>query len=327
MSKTRKMSAAEFGALWTTYHKKTMILRILEGLIGSADDEEAKSLMSDLHQKLDKKVLEMETLIANEGAAVPAGFTSQDVHPDAPKLFDNELDIMFCRVLKEISMGMYVLHMTISYREDIIEYYTQLTELTQAYYLKFTQYLTKKNLLPIPNYSAMPKSGGYITDPTYTKGLQLFGEKRPLNTIEYGILYHSIETNIFGMELMKAFAQCSKDEEVKKYFIKGHELAKEILQETNKVLLKNDIQPPASSGGTLTSSTTAPFSEYLMLYCTYLLGGFGLGSQGFTSAFALRSDLSAKSAVFAKDTFEYTTEGAKLMMEKGWLEEPPGMHG
>ncbi|MBS2967872.1 DUF3231 family protein [Metabacillus sp. KIGAM252] len=325
MSKTRKMSSAEIGALWTTYHKKTMILRILEGLIEKSDENEARNLMSDLHRKLDKKVLEMKTMIEKEGAAVPVGFTSQDVHLDSPKLFDNGFDIMFCRVLKQISMGMYVLHMTISYREDIIEYYRQLTDLTQTYYEKFTQYLLKKELLSYPNYSTMPKSVGYITDQSYTKGTNLFGEKRPLNTIEFGMMYHSIETNIFGMQLMKAFAQCTKDEEVKKYFISGHELAKEILKETNEILLADDIQPPAASGGTLTGSTAAPFSEYLMLYCTYLLGGFGLGGQGFSSVFILRNDLRAKSAVFAKDTYEYTMAGAKLMMDKGWMEEPPGM--
>ncbi|KZZ84400.1 DUF3231 family protein [Bacillus sp. SJS] len=325
MSKTRKMSSAEFGAIWTTYHKKTMILRILEVLIEKSDEAEAKNLMSDLHRKLNKKVLEMRIMIENEGAAVPAGFTSKDIRLDSPKLFDNGFDIMFCRVLKQISMGMYVLHMTVSYREDVIDYYKQLTDLTQTYYDKFTHYLLKKDLLPHPNYGSIPKSGGYITDKSYTKGTNFFGEKRLINAIEFGMLYHSIETNVFAVRLMKAFAQCSEDNEVKKYFIKGHDLAKEILKETNEILLTDDIQPPAASGGILTGSTAAPFSEYLMLYCTYLLGGFGLGGQGFSSVFILRNDLSAKSAIFAKDTYEFTMAGAKLMMEKGWMEEPPGM--
>ncbi|WP_431844751.1 DUF3231 family protein [Niallia taxi] len=39
----------------------------------------------------------------------------------------------------------------------------------------------------------------------------------------------------------------------------------------------------------------------------------------------MRNDIIAKSAIFAKDAFEYTLEGAKLMMEKGWMEEPPKM--
>lgn len=138
-------------------------------------------------------------------------------------------------------------------------------------------------------------------------------------------MYHSFETNITGMQLMMGFAQCAQDEEVKKYFTKGKELSKEILKQTEDILLGNHIQPPATPGGTVTNSTMAPFSDKLMLYCAYLLGGFSIGSQGFCAAFILRNDMIAQSAVFAKDIYEFTIEGARLMMSKGWLEQPPEM--
>ncbi|MCY9691518.1 DUF3231 family protein [Paenibacillus alginolyticus] len=320
-----KMNAAELGALWTTYHKKTMILRILEHFISKSEDQKAKDLMSGLWEKLHPKVIEITKMLENDGAVPPIGFSKEDVTLDAPKLYENGFDIMFCRILKEISMGMYVLHMTISYREDIVMLYKQLTDITQSYYNQFTQYLLEKDLLPRPNYTNMPKSVEYITDKAYMKGTNLFGHKRSINTVEFGLLYHSIEANISGMQLLRGFAQCAKDEEVKKYFTKGQELSKEILKETTEILLQNNIQPPSTPGGTVTNSTNAPFSEKLMMYCTYLLGGFSLGAQGFNSAFVLRNDMIAKTGVFAKDVFEYTMEGAKLMMSKGWLEEPPEM--
>ncbi|MCR2806354.1 DUF3231 family protein [Paenibacillus soyae] len=326
MSNQMKMSAAELGALWTTYHKKTMILRILDYFIEKADDSKAKELMSELQEKLHEKVITIKTMFKNEGAATPIGFTEEDVHLNVPKLWDNGFDILFCRVLKEISMGMYVLHMTISYREDIVKLYKQLTELTQTYYEHFTQYLLAKDYLTQPNYTTMPTSVDYITSKDYMKGTNLFGHKRAINTVEYGIMYLNLETNSTGMKLMKGFAQCSKDEEVKQYFSKGLELTKEIMLETEQVLVQSDIRPPASPGGTVAPSTEAPFSERLMMFCTYLLGGFSLGGVGFSGAFNLRHDIAAKSAVFAKDIFEYTMQGAELMMTKGWLEEPPRMN-
>lgn len=325
MFKNPKMSSTELGSLWTTYHKKTMILRILEYLIEKSDDQKAKDLMLGLLEKLHPKVIEIKTMLENDGAAPPIGFTKEDVNLGAPKLYENGFDIMFCRILKEISMGMYVLHMTTSYREDIIKFYKQLTNISQTYYNQFTQYLIEKDFLPRPNYTTMPNSVDYITDQSYMKGTNFFGHKRILNTVEFGLLYHSIETNIFGMQLMMSFAQCAKDEEVKKYFTTGQELSKGILKETGEILLQNNIQPPATSGGTVTSSTEAPFSEKLMMYCTYLLGGFSLGSQGFSAGFILRNDVMAKTGILAKDLYEYTVEGAKLMMSKGWLEEPPQM--
>jgi hypothetical protein len=320
-----KMSSTELGALWATYQKKTMILRLLEYFIEKTEDEKAKSLMSGLWEQLHPKVIEAKTMLENEGAAPPIGFTKEDVNVESPKLFENGFDIMFCRVLKEISMGMYVLHMTISYREDIVNFYKQLTDITQTYYDHFTQYLLEKDLLPRPNYTTMPNSVDFITDTSYMKGINLFGHKRTLNTVEFGLLYHAIETNITGMQLMKGFAQCANDGDVKKYFTKGRELSKEILRETGEILLQNNIQPPATPGGTVTSSTIAPFSEKLMMFCTYLLSGFSLGGQGFSAGFIMRNDLQLISAVQAKDVYEYSREGAKLMMSKGWFEEPPKM--
>jgi len=323
--KNDKLNSVELGALWTTYHKKTMILRILEHLIQHAEDNKAKSLMSGLYEKLEQKVEEMEIMMKNGGAAKPSGFTKQDIHVNAPALFTNGFDVMFCRILKEISMGMYVLHTTISYRDEIINLYRELTEITHIYYRHFTDYLLNQGFLQLPITIKMPDSIDYITDTSYMKGTNLLGHKRQLNTVEYGLLHHSIETNLFGMQLMKAFAQCSNDKEAKQYFTKGQQLSEEILQGTEKILVENNLPAPTIPGGLLTSAVEAPFSERLMVYCTYLLGGFSIGGQGFSSAFILRNDVIAKSAIYAKDAFEYTMEGARLMMEKGWMEEPPKM--
>ncbi|OIK13342.1 DUF3231 family protein [Bacillus sp. MUM 13] len=326
MHKQNKMSSAELGILWMTYHKKTMILRMVEYFIEKSDDQKAKALMQGMVKKLNPAVDEITIMLQNDGAAVPIGFTKEDVNLEAPKLYEHGFDIMFCRILKEISMGMYVLHTTLSYREDIIMFYKKLTDITQNYYNLFTQYLLENRLLPTPNYTEMPKSNEYITDSSYMKGTNLFGHKRPLNTVEFGLLFHSLETNITGMQLMKSFAQCATDAEAKKYFTKGKNLTKEIIKGTENILLENNIHPAATTGGEVTTSTIAPFSDKMMLFCTNLLGGFSLGSQGFANAFVLRNDIIAKSAIYAKDVYEFGLEGAKLMMSKGWMAEPPKMN-
>lgn len=326
MPEETKMSASELGALWMTYHKKTMILRILEYFIDKSDDQKATDLMSDLWNQLHSLTLEMETMFKNEGAAVPNGFTEKDVQLEAPKLWDNGFDIMLCRILKEISAGMYVLHLTMSYRQDIIKLYRDMSEVTETFYGHFTQYLLDKKLYTRPNYVNMPKSTDYITDKNYLKGTNIFGKKRTLNTVEYGYLYHAMETNIVGMQLLQGFTQTTKDEEVKKYFMEGIALTKEIIRETSDILLENNIQPPATPGGTVTNSTMPPFSEKLMMFCNYLLDGLSLGGGGFSVGFSLRNDLQYKNMIFAKDLFQYQCKGVNLMMAKGWLEEPPKMN-
>src|SRR5699024_1081483 len=231
MNDKSKMTSGELGALWMTYQKKTMILRVLEHFIETVEDKKAKSLMSGLWKKLHPKVDELRTLIQNEGAAAPIGFTHEDVNLDAPRLYENGFDIMYSRILKKLSMSMYSLHMSMSYREDIVKLYMDITRITQTYYNHFTQYLLEEGILPRSNYVMMPKSVDYITDKKYMKGTKLFGHKRALNTVEFGYLYQAIEVNITGMQLMAGFAQCAQNEEVKKYFTKGKELSKEIINE------------------------------------------------------------------------------------------------
>lgn len=325
MTEKPKMTSVELGSLWVTYHKKTMILRILEYFIEKSEDEEAKKLMSGLWDELHPKVLEIQAMFEAEGAAVPIGFTEKDVNLEAPTLWENGFDIMFSRILKEVSTGMYALHLTISYRKDIVEFYSQLTKITEAYYNLFTQYLLERSILPRPTYATMPKSTDYITDKEYMKGTNIMGHKRPLNVVEFGVLFRGIEANVTGMQLMRGFLQCAADKDVQKYFTKGLALSKEILKETGHLLLQYNVQPPATPGGTVTDSTIAPFSERLMMFCNYLLGGFSLGGQGFGGVFLWRNDLMARAGVQAKDVFEYTREGLQLMMNKGWLEEPPKM--
>ncbi len=55
MTEKPKMSSVEFGALWLTYHKKGVILRMLEYFIEKASDPKAKELMSGLWEQLHKK--------------------------------------------------------------------------------------------------------------------------------------------------------------------------------------------------------------------------------------------------------------------------------
>ncbi|KLV16240.1 DUF3231 domain-containing protein [Niallia circulans] len=326
MVNNKVLTSVEYGALWTTYQKKTMILCFLQYFIEKSEEPKAKDLMKGLHDKLNTKVNEIRNILEGAGAIIPNGFTNDDVYLDAPVLFEQGFDIMFSRILKEISMGMYVLHTTISYRPDIINLYRSLTELTQKYYYYFTEYLLDHKLMLNPPVINMPHSKSYIEDPSYMKGTNIFGNKRNFNVVEYGLLYHSLESNVLGMQLMKGFAQTSANSDVKEYFQKGYELAKKIYLETEEMLLNSDILTPSIVSRKVTSSTTAPFSDKLMMFCTYLLNGFSIGGQGFGAVFCLRNDAILQSGVFAKDVLSFGLKGARIMMERGWLEEPPSMN-
>ncbi|WP_299092499.1 DUF3231 family protein [uncultured Metabacillus sp.] len=222
-------------------------------------------------------------------------------------------------------MGLYTINMNMAYREDVIGIYEGLTVVTQKIYKLSTLYLLEKGILTTPPNVTMPKTTEFIMSKSYLNGFKPFGEKRALNDIELGYLHHGIETNNIGMQLITGFAQCAEDKEIKQYFKKGADLAKKQIKVYEELLLHSDVQFSASSGSTVTNSRVAPFSQKLMMFCIYLLNGFGIVGGSFGAVFSLRNDLSMKTALFTKDIYFYANEGVKIMIKKGWLEEPPQM--
>lgn len=120
------ITSSEIGALWSTYQQKTMVLRMLDYFIEAADDEKAKKIMLDLYNDIEPYPEKIKEVFQSEGASIPVGFTSEDVNRGVPKLYDNCFDIMFIRLVKEISMAMHTIHITMAYREDIVEIFKDL---------------------------------------------------------------------------------------------------------------------------------------------------------------------------------------------------------
>ncbi|MFC0270604.1 DUF3231 family protein [Metabacillus herbersteinensis] len=322
------ITSSELGVLWLTYQEKTMILRMLEYFIEKADDDKALKIMTDLYKDIDLYVGKIKIIFEDEGAAIPVAFTSQDVNKDVPKLYDNGFDIMFVRLLKEISMGLHTLNINMAYREDIVMLFKDLTAITQGAYNSCTQYLIEKGLLARSPYVSMPKTVEFVKEKNYLAGmnpLTKLGNKRTLNTIEVAYIYHGIEANVSGLQMITGFAQCANSPEVKKFFNKGAEISKSVVKEMSEVFLEDGIQIPTTSGGNATRSTVAPFSDKLMMYCTSMFCSFSMGGNAVGTAFSLRNDLVAKMGVFTKDIFEFAHEGAKIMIKNGWMEEPPQM--
>ncbi|MFP7226537.1 DUF3231 family protein, partial [Priestia filamentosa] len=181
MKNKNPISASELGTLWLTYQEKTMILRILEYFIEKADDQQAKNIMGGLWQELSYYVSKIKNIFQEQGITIPIGFTEADVNLEAPKLYDNGFDIMFVRILKEISMGMYTLNMNMSYQDEVMEIYEGLTSTTQKIYKSSTLYLLEKEILTRPPKVTMPKSSEFVESKNYLNGFNPFNKKRALN--------------------------------------------------------------------------------------------------------------------------------------------------
>ena len=253
------ISSSELGNLWMLYQSDTMLLRMLEYFINKAEYDDSKMILDSFYKELSSNVEKLKTIFINEGAVIPVGFTSKDVAIDAPPLFNYYFDIMLLRIFMKVHIGLNALNSSMAYRKDIFEYYKNLTTLSLETYNTCTQFLLEKGILSRPPLVTMPKEPEFVKDINYMSGYNIFTDKRSLNTVEISFVYQGIETNVLGTQLMTGFAQVANEPEVKKYFIRGKELAKKITSTMIELFLENDIQAPSTGAGRATDSKIAPF--------------------------------------------------------------------
>src|SRR5699024_4099597 len=97
----------------------------------------------------------------------------------------------------------------------------------------------------------MPNSTDFMTDKNYLGGLNpltKISKKRTLNTVEVAYMYHMIETNNVGLQMVTGFAQSAKQQDIRNFFSNGAELSKSIIKEISETFLEDSIQDPSSSG-------------------------------------------------------------------------------
>lgn len=317
--------SSELATLWIVYQKKTMMVRVTDYFLSKCKDTEALEILKSFHEEEKKLVEDIVNILKLEGAAIPIGFTENDVNHEAPPLFDDDYQIFYLRMMTKIASALHALHMTMTYRSDLLEMYKSFTAFAEEFYIKTTEHLIEKGVLPRSPAVTLPKQVEFAKGEDYRSGFKWVGQRRSLNTVEVAYLYQAIEANVTGMKLMTGYSQVAKEKEVQKYFVRGKDISKKIIKTFSNILTDSDIIVPATSAGRVTDSTISPFSDKLMMYNTSILSSFGLGSNALGTSFSLRKDLPVKMAMSAKDVYNFASDGGTIMIKYGWTEEPPQM--
>lgn len=166
-----------------------------------------------------------------------------------------------------------------------------------------------------------PKEVSFASDKSYLGNF--FGSKRPLNVVELTELFFQIEQNYFGTILLTGFLQVVKDKEIKQYFKTGKKLAEKQINISIEILRKDGMQGNVPVSLEVTDSTTAPFSDKLMLYIINSLNSSGINYLGHALSTTMRKDLGTKYFRLLPEILTYAEEGLELLIERNWFEQPP----
>lgn len=149
----------------------------------------------------------------------------------------------------------------------------------------------------------------------------------PLTTVEIAHLYVNMETNIVGKDMMLAFAQVAEHKKLRQYFSRGKNMANKHTKQLKKLFLKNDLPAPMPWDASIMDSKVAPFSDKLMLFLVTAWSMTGIAKYGAAAGASQRKDINVKYALLLAEVTLYAEDGANIMIDNGWLEEPPQAPG
>lgn len=172
-----------------------------------------------------------------------------------------------------------------------------------------------------PPYISTPDIVGFVKKQQFLAGF--FGNKRAITAIEISHLFINIQTNSIGKALITGFSQVAENEEVKKYLVRGKQIAQKHTDIFSDFLKKEDIPAPMSWDSAVSDTTSSIFSDKLIMFHITAMIAAGVGNYGMAMAASPRRDIGLKYASLLPEISLYAEDGANIMIKHGWMEEPP----
>ncbi|KKK39057.1 hypothetical protein WQ57_04525 [Mesobacillus campisalis] len=315
-----KLTSAEMGKLWATYMGNSMSNCILSYFFHHAEDKEIKILLENALKLTEQFMKAIKEIFKKDNFPVPIGFNENDVNLGAPRLFEDEYYVHYLKYTAKAGMSIYNVGIPIVYRKDVKDFFTYCMESVMDLMEQIKEIQMDKGLIIKPPIIPIPEKAEFVQQ-DFLNGF--FGHIRPMHALEIAHFYDNIENNVTSKALIMAFAQVVKDEKIRHLFEKGRDMTTADIEHFMKMLHNENLPSPSFLDDLVTSSTFSPFSDKLMLY--HKMDMFSLKIRAFGNSVAVngRHDIAL---LYGKSLMKITTfveSAAKIMVEKGWMEQPP----
>jgi len=315
------LTSAEMAVLWTQYINDTISICVIGHFLKKVEDEEVRTIIETTLNASSQNISFLNKLFKKEKFPVPIGFTKEDVNEDAPRLFSDTFVLMYLRYMSILGMSAASVAIGVATRDDVIVFFKSV--LKEAVVLQdiTTKLMLKQGVYVKPPYISNPDKVEYVKKQSFLAGF--VGDIRPLTVQEIMMLFNNIQTNAVGKALIIAFAQTSKNKEVKQYFLRGKQIAQKHIDIFSDILKKEDLPAPMTWDNSVTDSISPVFSDKLMMFHITAMIAAGIGNYGISMSGSPRRDLGIKYASLVPEIALYAEDGANIMIKNGWLEEPP----
>ena len=317
---TEALTSAEIAKLWATYMGNSMAKSIISYYLQHVEDKDIKTLLENALQLSEEFLKTIKRILTKESFPIPIGFTEDDVNLGAPRLFQDEFYVHYLKYAAKAGMSIYTIAIPLVYRKDVKEFFRYCMDSTMDLMDQIKEVLMSKGLIIKPPLIPFPDKAEFVHD-DFLNGF--FGHIRPLHALEITHLYDVIESNAASKGLITGFVQVAKDEEVRKILEKGKSIVTKNIEAYMQKLNDENLPSPTLLDDLVTSSTFSPFSDKIMLY--HKMDMFSIKIRIFGNAAAVngRHDIGLIYAEALMKNAAFVQSAAKIMIEKGWFEQPP----
>ncbi|MBP1970455.1 hypothetical protein J2Z83_002576 [Virgibacillus natechei] len=318
------LTASELSQIWANYMNASLYNCILTYFNEKVEDEEIGSLINSALKLHQKQLATLTAIFENENHPVPQGFTDADVNPQAPRLYTDGYMLQNVLLLAELGMTAATMAISVSTREDIYSLYSTTHRDYNELHHQAIQVSLTKGIYIRPPSIPKHKEVDFVKKQNFLTGW--FGERRPLLAPEITNLYSNIERNQLGVATVTGFSQIAQSKEVRSYLQRGIDIAKKHVNIFSEALEGSDVSVPMGSDSMVTnSSEVSPFSDKLIMFHTTGMIAQGIGAYGFSISTNIRRDIASHYTRLMGEIALYSEDGANIMIENEWLEEPPRM--
>jgi hypothetical protein len=320
MSPNEELTSAEMGKLWATYTGNSMASCVIKYYLQHVDDDEIKTLLENALKLTEEFMSIAKEIFEKDNFPVPKGFGDEDVNLGAPRLFLDPFYVHYLKYASKAGISIYSVGLPLIYRKDVKEFFIYCMESTLALMEQIKDLLMNKGLIIKPPIIPVPDKVEFVHK-DFLNGF--FGHVRPLHALEIAHFYDNIENNVTSKALIMAFAQVAKDKKIRELFERGRDLTSNNIESYMKMLHNENLPSPAFIDDLVTTSTFSPFSDKLMLF--HKVDMFSMKIRAFGNSVAVngRHDVGLLYSKSLMKISAFVEVAARIMIEKGWMEQPP----
>ncbi|MCM3670650.1 DUF3231 family protein [Mesobacillus maritimus] len=316
-----KYTSVEIGKLWATYTGNTLSKCILSYFLNNVEDPEIEKMVKQGLDLGNSFLTKIKDFFKEEDFATPIGFTEKDVDVNAPRLFTDEYYLYYLRYASKTALSLYSIAIPLMVEKDVREFFIDSCAATIELVNNANDLLIEKGLLKKPPMIPIPDKVDFLKKQNYLNGF--FGNVRPLSALEVTHLYDIIDTNVISKVLLIGFSQVAKNDQVRNFFLRGKNLTQKHIAVCSNHLQKENLPSPSLLDDFVTTSTVSPFADKVMLAHKIEMFSMKIRAYGNAMSLGARRDLGAMYGKLLLDIGLYVEDGANIMINHGWMEEPP----